>query len=172
MTTRGERGLHALDELAIKKLLSSLAQAQDDRDFDAYVKCFAETILIDQPMISGWKPVRMSSKEWARIGLARLALFDATHHRLFNHVIDIDGDDARCVVDLSAIHLLTVDGVKKDWSVGGRYHIRLRRQSNGAWLITERALVVRYQMGDESLIEKVNAMAESKGASTQGNAKS
>lgn len=154
----------AYDELAIKKLLSKLAHAQDNRDFQAYRSCFTDTIVIDQPMVPGWKPVRMSAEEWTNIGLPRLAEFDATHHRLFNHVIDIEGDEASCVVDVSARHVLTVDGEKKTWDLGGRYHLRLQRQGDGGWLISERALRVRYQLGDETLIDKVNARAQAKGA--------
>jgi hypothetical protein len=153
---------HAYAELAIMKTLARLAHAQDNRDIAAYKGCFTAMIVIDQPMVPGWKPVRMSAEQWANIGVPRLAGFDATHHRLCNHVIDIDGDHATCVVDVSAMHVLTVDGEKMTWAVGGRYHLRLQRQDDGDWLICERALRIRYQLGDETLIDRVNAMAAAK----------
>jgi SnoaL-like domain len=154
---------HAYAQLAIMKTLAKLAHAQDNRDIDGYAACFTEMIVIDQPMVPGWKPVRMPAKEWASIGIPRLARFDATHHRLFNHVIDIEGNQASCIVDVSAMHVLTVDGEKRTWSVGGRYHLRLNRQPNGDWLICERALRIRYQLGDETLINRVNAPAAGAG---------
>jgi ketosteroid isomerase-like protein len=155
--TPEEMARSAYAQLAIMKTLSKLAHAQDNHDVDAYAACFTDMIVIDQPMVPGWKPVRMAAREWANIGVPRLARFDATHHRLFNHVIDIEGDEATCIVDVSAMHILTVDGEKRTWSVGGRYHLRLARQSNGEWLISERALRIRYQLGDETLIDRVNA---------------
>jgi SnoaL-like protein len=160
-STPEEMARQAYAQLAIMNTLSRLAHAQDDHDIDAYAACFTEMIVIDQPMVPGWKPVKMSAREWANIGVPRLARFDATHHRLFNHVIELEGDEASCVVDVSAMHVLTVDGEKRTWSVGGRYHLRLMRQSNGDWLICERALRIRYQLGDETLIDRVNAPGES-----------
>lgn len=150
---------HADDRMSIMQTVSRLAQAQDDRDFHAYESCFTETILIDQPMIPHWQPKRMSAKEWTEMGVSRLRQFDVTHHRLFNHVIEIEGDEARCVVDLDATHLLTVEGETRQWDLGGRYHLRLKRVGS-EWLISERALKVRYQLGDLTLIDKALARAE------------
>lgn len=156
----------AWDEISIVKTVSKLACAQDDRDFAAYESCFTETIIIDQPMIAGWKPTKMLASEWTRIGLTRLSGFDVTHHRLFNHIIDVQGDDATCVVDLSALHIINEEHATSSWSVGGRYHLRLRRVS-GQWLISERALKVRYQMGDMSLLEKATNRALARAAAHQ-----
>ncbi len=158
-----EVGRRAWDEISIVSLLSRLSQAQDNRDFDGYRGCFTDTVLIDNPMIPGWKPTSMSADEYTNTGLPMLAEFEATHHRLFNHVIDVQGDEATCVVDLSAVHLLKVGNETKTWTLGGRYHMRLRRGAGG-WLICERALRVRYQLGDLTLIDKVIARAKAKAA--------
>jgi ketosteroid isomerase-like protein len=147
------------DRTAIIQTVSRLAQAQDNRDFEAYESCFTETILIDQPMIPNWQPKQMSAREWTQIGLTKLAGFDLTHHRLFNHVIEIDGDEATCIVDLDSTHLFTEDGQTKRWDLGGRYHLRLKRLGS-KWLISERALHVRYQLGDLTLIDKALSRAE------------
>ncbi len=163
-TTAEEKAQIAYDKLAIMHVTAKISQAQDDRDFAGYQACFTETILIDQPMVPGWKPTRMTAAEWTNNGLSRLSEFDATHHRLSNHEIYVDGEEAACVVDLSAVHLMTVDGELKTWTLGGRYHMRLQRQDDGRWLISERALKVRYQFGDLSLIDKANAKAEAKKA--------
>src|SRR3546814_12310531 len=79
-----------------------------------------ETVLIDQPMIAGWQPKWISSTEWAKIALAPLKEFEVTQHRLFNPVVNFDGDVATCVVDVHAIHILEVDGITKEWVGGGR----------------------------------------------------
>lgn len=143
----------AADMMAIVESLSRLSQAQDDRDLPAYKAMFAETVLIDQPMIAGWEPKRMKASDWAETSISSLAGFDLTQHRLFNHVIDFDGDTASCAVDMHATHLLDEDGVTKEWLVGGRYKLKFAR-TEGRWLITERAFHIRFQGGDLSLVKK------------------
>lgn len=155
------------DRASIIQTLSRLAQAQDDRDFAAYESCFWESVLIDQPMIPNWKPQRLSAREWTRTGLTRLCGFDVTHHRLFNHVIDVEGDDAGCIVDLDATHLITIDGETRRWDLGGRYHLKLKRAGD-RWLISERALKVRYQSGDLTLIDEALKRAERISETTTG----
>src|SRR3546814_98092 len=142
------------DTLAILDTLARLAQAQDDSDTDGYRACFMETVLIDQQLIAGWQPKWISSTEWAKIALAPLKEFEVTQHRLFNPVVNFDGDVATCVVDVHAIHILEVDGITKEWVVGGRYTLKLERVDT-RWLISERVLQVRFQQGDLSLVGRV-----------------
>src|SRR3546814_13119513 len=71
-----------------------------------------------------------------------------TQHRLFNPVVNFDGDVATCVVDVHAIHILEVDGITKEWVVGGRYTLKLERVDT-RWLISERVLQVRFQQRSE-----------------------
>src|SRR5690606_16690987 len=115
--------------------------------------CFTDRILIHQPMIKGMEPTEMSADEWTNTGLPKLAGFDVTHHRLSNHVVDVDGDQATCDVDVSAIHQIFEGDRVDTLTIGGRYHLKLRRE-NGRWLIHERSLDVRYQIGDRSLMDK------------------
>ena len=153
--------LHAdivADELAIRKVVAKLARAQDDRDFISYRTCFTDQILIDQPMVPGWKPTLMSADEWTNTGLPLLAEFDVTHHRLCNHMISIDGDTATCEVDVSAVHQVIKGDDVGTLTIGGRYVLAMRREQ-GEWLISERALQVRYQIGDKSLMTKAISRA-------------
>src|SRR5262245_21857284 len=150
----------AWDELAIIKTISRLGNAQNNSDFAAYRACFTDMILIDQPGIPGWKPKRMSADEWTNTGLPVLASFDLTQHRLFNHIIDIHGDEATCTVDLDAIHLIKENGQTKMWEVVGRYTLRLQRAGD-QWLVSERALKVRQELGDLTLKDKAFARAAS-----------
>ncbi len=156
--TPAEIAQRAWDELAIIKTVSKLGNAQDNRDFAAYRSCFTETILIDQPGIPGWKPKRMSADEWTNTGLPVLACFDLTQHRLFNHIIEVDGDEATCTVDLDAIHLIKEGDQTKLWEVVGRYTLRLQRVGD-RWLICERAPKVRQELGDLTLKDKAFARA-------------
>src|SRR3546814_5217755 len=84
-----------------------------------------------------------------------------TQHRLFNPGVNFDGDVATCVVDVHAIHILEVDGITKEWVVGGRYTLKLERVDT-RWLISERVLQVRFQQGDLSLVGRVLDRADRK----------
>ena len=154
---------HIIDELAIIRVISTLACAQDDVDYEGYRSCFSDQVLIHQPMIDGWEPTLMSADEWTMTGLPKLAGFDVTHHRLFNHIVDVDGDVASCEVDLSAIHQIIENGATDTLTIGGRYSLRLRREG-GQWRIFERSLRVRYQIGDPSLMAKAISRADQRAA--------
>jgi hypothetical protein len=146
------------DELAIRRVVATLARAQDDRDFASYRSCFTEQITIDHPMLPGWKPTLISADEWTKTAIPLLAEFDVTHHRLCNHITSIDGDTATCEVDVSAVHQVIDGDDVGTLTIGGRYILALCRQQ-GEWLISERALHVRYQIGDKSLMDKAISRA-------------
>lgn len=140
-----------LDEHAILQIVTRLARAQDDRDYDAYRSCFADEVLMDQPLVAGWRPQRVCADEWTRTVAKIFARFDVTHHRLSNHVVEVEGDSGRCRLDVSAIHQVLAAPSPRTCVVGGRYDLRLARGSDGAWRITERRLEPRYVTGDTTM---------------------
>jgi hypothetical protein len=144
----GANPTHADDVLAIMKVISTLAHAQDDRDVELYRSCLADEVFIELPMVADHIPRMVPADDWVDNAVhGGNALFYVTQHRLFNHVIDVDGDDATCDVDLSAIHQeFEHDGATNTWIVGGRYYIKLRR-IDGRWLICARTLEYRFHTG-------------------------
>jgi len=140
------------DEREIGRLITQLARAQDAKDRDAYRRCFTDAIEIDMPTIPGWQPTTMPSEEWADRAISILAGFDATHHRLSNLLIDVDGDTASASVDVSALHWVQ-DAEPDTLTIGGRYRMSLERSGTG-WLISRRAMEIRYQIGNPDLMRK------------------
>ncbi|MFG1955738.1 nuclear transport factor 2 family protein [Micromonospora sp. NPDC048830] len=133
------------DELDILKTLSRLARAQDDRDREAYVSCFTDTVLLTRSaVLEGWQPKEIPAAELADLYFAELKKYDAGQHMVFNHLIDIDGDEATCEADLHAVAVRTEDGRARTTFLAGRYDLRLRRV-DGRWLIHQRAVTVRFQ---------------------------
>ncbi|MEO3781178.1 nuclear transport factor 2 family protein [Micromonospora sp. B11E3] len=133
------------DELDVLKTLSRLARAQDDRDREAYVSCFTDTVLLTRSaVLEGWQPKEIPAAELADLYFAELKKYDAGQHMVFNHLIDVDGDEATCEADLHAVAVRTEDGRARTTFLAGRYDLRLRRV-DGRWLIHQRAVTVRFQ---------------------------
>jgi hypothetical protein len=137
------------DVLAIMKVVSTLAQAQDDRDFDKYLSCLTDEIFVEQyPGEENWTPKTVSAQEWVGGVLETLSNYEVTQHRLFNHIIDVEGDDATCKVDVTAVHMqLQGPASTNGYTLVGRYSLKLRRDE-GQWRIWARSLEYRFGEGD------------------------
>lgn len=149
----------AWDEMVIVRTLSQVAHAQDDLDYEAYLRCFTEKVNLKAAvMIPDWKGGEIDAHDLAMHSFDHLARFDAVHHMVFNHLIEVDGDESTCVADLYALSVLIEDGEARSYAIGGRYDLRLRRVGDG-WRINERSIVPRYQIGDKAILAAAAARA-------------
>ena len=147
----------AWDEICIVRTLSRVAHAQDNLDPVAYRACFTDRVMLREAlMFPNWQPKEIPAEELTEMTFAVLSKIDAVHHMVFNHIIDVDGDEASCVADLHAISVLNDGDDTLSSTSGGRYHLRLRREK-GEWLICERAVRQRYRLGDKTLGAKAAA---------------
>ncbi len=137
------------DVQAIMKVVSTLAQAQDDRDFGKYRSCLTDEIFVEEyPGEENWTPRTVPAEEWVRGVLETLSNYEVTQHRLFNHIIEVEGDDATCEVDVTAAHMQLQGSVPTNgYTLGGRYSLKLRRE-DGQWRIWARSLEYRFGEGD------------------------
>jgi 3-phenylpropionate/cinnamic acid dioxygenase small subunit len=147
-------GQRVADELEIMRLLAKLAQAGDDRDFNAYRECFADEVLHHpRGAPSGTPPSVTSSDAYARAAIDANSVMDWTHHRLCNFVINVEGDQARAKVDFVAEAQRSNDSGTPDHMVmGGRYDLTFARLPGG-WRITARDAQQRYLIGDRKLLD-------------------
>ncbi len=147
----------AWDEVAIIRTLSQVAHAQDDLDYQAYRSCFTDKVqLTAAVMIPDWQGGEIDTHDLAMHYFDQTARFDAVHHMVFNHLIDVDGDGATCVADLHAVSVLIEEGEARSFTFGGRYFLRLRR-SGDKWRIFERSITPRYQIGDKAILARAAA---------------
>ena len=147
----------AWDEVSIIRTVSRVAQAQDDLDYPAYCSCFTDQVLLSSAVIiPNWKGGEIAVAELAQKTFDVLSRYDAVHHMVFNHIVDVQGDDATCVADLNAVSVLIEDSEPKACTLGGRYFLRLRRQ-DGEWRIRERSVTTRYQFGNQTILAKASA---------------
>jgi SnoaL-like domain len=151
----------AWDELCIMKTVSKVAHAQDNLDREAYKSCFTDRVLLTESvMFPDWEPKEISIDELTDMYFSGLEKFDAGHHMVFNHIINVIGDDATCVADLYGVAVFIEGDESKTSFLGGRYSLRLRREA-GEWRIYQRAVTVRYRgEGDALFRAKVAARAE------------
>jgi hypothetical protein len=141
------------DELEILRLLSTLAQAIDDRDEARYRACLADEVMGASPSgdRDSWRAV--SSREYARRSIEAVSAMTWTHHKLCNPVVDLMGDRASAkadvVVDMEASGS---EGHPAHLTIGGRYELEFARFDQ-AWRISKRRLVRRYVIGDPVLAD-------------------
>jgi hypothetical protein len=145
-----------IDERAVLQVVTRLARAQDDRDFVAYRDCLDEQVLMNQPMVQGpgaqgRKPIPIAADTWCRTVATIFARFDATQHQLSNHLIEVNGQSARCRMDVTAAHIVRDATQARECVVCGRYDMRLVRRDDGKWRITERILERHFLTGDVSM---------------------
>jgi hypothetical protein len=134
------------DELAIRRVLHAYARGVDRRDWALFRSCFTDPVEVDLSSWNGTPAACMAVDEWVAGVRAGLSGFDATQHLTANHLVDVDGDTARCTSDVQASHVL--DGRRA--VIGGWYDTRLTRVED-AWRIASSTLHVTWREGPEAL---------------------
>jgi hypothetical protein len=130
-TTLEEHG----DRLAIQDLMYRYAMAVDGRDWDLYRRVFTPDAIIDYTDSGGIRADLETTVKWLDEALGPFA---GLQHNMTNHIVDIDGRQARACTYYVAYHTL-VDGQGGEsvLTVAGFYRDRLARGADG-WRISER----------------------------------
>lgn len=127
------------DHQAIVELTATYCWALDEMDFERLRDVFVP----DASAQLGRTSHEGVDEIIERIS-STLARFDGSQHMVSTHLIDIDGDTARCRCYLQAQHVRPDGGPLL--TVGGRYEDRLVRTADG-WRIAHRALVEMWRAG-------------------------
>jgi len=125
------------DRHAIQDVIVTYAASIDDRDFDAYRRCFAEDVELEG---FGAKPIR-GLDPWLAFVEKTLSSYRATQHMLGVPKIAIDGDRASMRTDVQAIHF-PVEAEAKTFLLWATYETQLERSGSG-WQIRHHRLVAR-----------------------------
>ncbi|SDG08658.1 SnoaL-like domain-containing protein [Lentzea fradiae] len=125
------------DHLAITGVVAALAHAQDDRDWAAFRRLFADEVLLDLSTHHfGRPPATVTATDLAELASKTLDGFDSTHHATSAPLIRLTGDRAECRVHVVAYHHVPADpGVVGFCTMRGRWDLELRR-SGGRWLVS------------------------------------
>lgn len=157
MTLQPPDGLgNLIDRAAIADLLNGYAYGIDRHDWPLYRSIFTDELAIDL----AWSGLgeTMSADAWVAIVKRTLEPFDATLHRMTNIMITLAGDHATLAAQMTARHMIEIDGAQQIHMLGGRYEPDVVRTSHG-WRIAKLRLVVTMEQGDRSLFEIASARA-------------
>jgi len=139
-----------LDRAAITDVVNRYATGLDRRNWPLLRSIFTDEIDMEYSSV-GIKPGRFSADRWVRNSEVLFAGFGPTQHTLTNHVIELAGDAAHCVMYMRAEHFIEeVAPSENRWTIGGYYSVDLKRFPSG-WLIHAMGLHVTWQTGNREL---------------------
>jgi hypothetical protein len=126
-----------VDRAAVADVVAGLAHAQDDRDWAALRRLFADEVLLDLSTHHfGRPPTTMAAADLVELARGALTGFDCTHHAASNLVVQLSGDEAECRTHMVAYHHVPAEpGVVDHCTMRGYWRLELRR-IGGRWLIT------------------------------------
>jgi hypothetical protein len=129
------------DRVAVADVVAGLAHAQDDRDWTALRRLFADEVLLDlSTHYFGRPPTTVPAADLVELARGTLEGFDCTHHAASNVVTRLSGDEAECRTHMVAYHHVPADrGVVDYCTMRGYWQLKLRKV-DGRWLITHWAV--------------------------------
>jgi hypothetical protein len=130
------------DRMAVADVVAGLAHAQDDHDWAALRRLFADEVLLDLSTHHfGRPPTTMAADDLVELARGALAGFDCTHHAASNLVVQLSGDEAECRTHVVAYHHVPAEpGVVDHCTMRGYWQLGLRK-IGGRWLITRWAVL-------------------------------
>jgi hypothetical protein len=125
-----------IDRTAIADVVAGLAHAQDDRDWLALRRLFADEVTLDlSTHHHGGPPRTVPAADLVELARTTLAGFDCTHHAATNLVVRLSGNEAACRAHMVAYHHVPAGpGVVDHCTMRGYWQLALRK-AGGRWLI-------------------------------------
>ena len=123
----------SLDRIDVIDVVNRMGILADAREWDALALCFADEVEVDYTSEFGGEVQKFTPqalmKDWAWLGN-----LTGTQHDISSHVVDLDGDRARCRAHVRAVHVSNGERGEGLWTCWGSYDQQLRRTPSG-WKI-------------------------------------
>jgi hypothetical protein len=139
------------DRLAITETVSALGLLADQRAWHELQALFADPVEVDYTSLNGGEPVTVAPADLIAGWRQNLEHLDATQHLIANHQVTIHGENATCVANVQATHILANHSGGPIWTVGGRYDIGLRH-GPGGWQISGLTLTLQWATGNQHVM--------------------
>ena len=110
---------------------------------------------MDYDHVLGDEPTDVSADEFVEHWRETVSGFEATHHLLTNHRVDVDDDEAVCTAYFQAQHFYPEKRGDSLWTLGGHYRFGLGRTEDG-WQIEELIMTGLWADGNQFLLERAN----------------
>ena len=138
-----------LDRAEIIDVCVRYATALDSRQWDLLATCFEPDASVEY---AGFDP--LTGVEGV-VATCRAALepLDASQHLLGNHVVTVDGDEARSQCYLQAQHVRSGTPGGDNYIIAGTYTDELRRGTDG-WKIARRRLTITWTSGNPTVLAR------------------
>jgi hypothetical protein len=139
-----------LDRVEISEVVYNYATGVDSKDEKLFRSIWADEITVDGvggPFGPQSKPATLSADKWASIIIRRISKYAVTQHMLTNPKIEVNGDQAKCVVYMQARHF--VPGWQPGqpiYDMGGYYTHDLVRTASQGWRIKSYCLHVLWHI--------------------------
>ncbi len=139
------------DREQIVELTSKLGLLVDARDWRAVEALFCDRVDLDYTSLAGGEPQQVGPADVVGGWRESLDKLQATHHVIANHVVTLDGDEARVAANVTGTHVRPNDTGGPLWVVGGRYDLTVRRHDDG-WKIAALKLAVLWATGNQQIM--------------------
>jgi len=143
------------DRVAIVDLTLQMVRCVDQLQWDDLRACFADDLVVDYDHVLGDEPTEVAADEFVEHWRETVSGFEATHHLLTNHRVDVDDDEAVCTAYFQAQHFYPEKCGDSLWTLGGHYRFGLGRTEDG-WQIEELIMTGLWADGNQFLIERAN----------------
>jgi SnoaL-like domain len=139
------------DRLDVIELISKLSINLDARDWSAVRGLFTELVYSDRTSLFGGEPVTLGADEFVEGWRQSLDNLDAVNHLVANHVVTLEGDEARCAANMQGVHVLHNPSGDDMWNVGGRHDYQLKRTADG-WRIAGLTFTIAWATGNMNIV--------------------
>jgi SnoaL-like domain len=148
------------DHRLLINLVNRIFTAADLRDWTTYRSMMMDTVDVDFSGVGPHRPGPAAADHLARNTRHALGAVRLTQHMLTNHVVKVDGDQARVSFYEQALHHHPALGEHPDrntWTLFARATRDATRTENG-WRIHGAGLQIRHQTGNPGLLAEVAAL--------------
>lgn len=143
------------DRIAIEDVICAVTLHSDLNEPEGSLRQYTHDAIIDYSNLSGPESRDVPVSEHRRRLMTILPGFDTRHHQTTNFEIKVEGDEARARSQVRATHMLGSEA----WIVGGTYHHRLVRTSDG-WKICYQRADIAFQEGQHLVEQAMEIVAE------------
>ena len=144
---------YLLDRAEITEVVIRIFNGFDLRDWVDLHNALADHVRVDTSAVQGDPPTTMAAEAFVDYARDILSGFQATQHMSTNHVLAIDGDQARVTSYMFATHWIKTDaGAEDSYTARGCYALGLVRTDRG-WRLSHFELRPWHEDGNKGVYE-------------------
>ncbi len=131
-----------LDREQIREAVYVYPVSIDTRDWKRFRTIFTDEIEILLKMADVQRaPQRVNADEFTKLVSEVIESFAVTQHFLNDYHIEVNGDEAKCLLYMYARHIAPRNRPSQAiWDIGGYYEFHLKRTANG-WKVPKYTLI-------------------------------